>query len=78
MSRGIPVLTTSKGAQGINDRSALLLADTFEELLQVMKTLILSKDLRQEMGQKAQKYICENHSFESVRSLLNSSIHEEA
>jgi len=78
MSRGIPVLTTSKGAQGINDRSALLIADTFEELLKVMKTLILSEDLRQKMGQKAQKYICENHSFESVRSLLNSSIHEEA
>ncbi|MFT5858884.1 MAG: glycosyltransferase involved in cell wall biosynthesis [Flavobacteriaceae bacterium] len=72
MAVGIPVLTTSIGAQGINhqDSECLLVADSDEDFVQSMIRLVKDEGLRQKIGRNAIDYIRKNHTIEEISEKL--------
>lgn len=74
MALGIPIVTTSKGAQGIKDKSAVRLADTKEDFLSAIAELINSKDLRISLGTKGRSFIQEEHEISKIVQLVKDAI----
>ncbi|MEJ6777237.1 MAG: glycosyltransferase family 4 protein [Crocinitomicaceae bacterium] len=68
MSIGIPIITTTLGASGINhhDSNALVIADNDTEIIDATLKLIKNKNIRKEVGQNAIEYIRKNHNIESI------------
>ncbi|MHA7881215.1 MAG: TIGR03087 family PEP-CTERM/XrtA system glycosyltransferase [Saccharospirillum sp.] len=78
---GLPVVTTSKGAEGINCQHTqhLLIGDTEAELLQHIQTLINEPQLAKELSEAALSLIQHQYSWESqleplVRALPQTAI----
>ncbi len=73
MALGIPVITTTIGAQGIDFRATncLLIANTNTEIIAACKQLSTSEELRRTIGTNARAYINEHHQFETNRKQLN-------
>jgi len=73
MALGIPVITTTKGAQGIDyiNHNCLMIADTNEEIIKACVQLSADKNLRTEIGMNAKSYISAHHSFSSISEKLN-------
>ncbi len=74
MALGIPIVTTSKGAQGIKDKSAVRLADTKEDFLNAITELINSKDQRISLGTRGRSFIKEEHEISKIVQLLKDAI----
>lgn len=76
MSYGIPVITTSKGAEGLQarNREHFLIADTPEEFVESISTLTNGKDLRSLMGMKGREYISRYHGVDSVMEMIERSM----
>ena len=74
MQAGIPVLTTQLGAQGIEDKEALCIANSKEEFELLLKRLIAEKELRERYGRFAQRYTEELHSPNRVQAIIQRSI----
>lgn len=72
MSIGVPVVTTTLGAKGINigDSNCLAIADSDDEIINKTSELIENRILRQEIGKNAIAYIKENHSIEKITNKL--------
>ena len=70
LSLGIPVVTTPIGAQGINDFSAVCIAETEEEFVTKISELLLSTDKQLVLGQKAVEYVAENYSISTISHLI--------
>ena len=68
MAIGIPVITTTLGALGIDHEEAkcLITANTKEELLKACQQLIDNKDDRVALGKRAMAYIRKNHDIELI------------
>ncbi|XOV68173.1 MAG: glycosyltransferase family 4 protein [Fluviicola sp.] len=66
MALGIPVITTTLGAQGIKDTTGLLLADNHESLAKAVYTLRNDENKRKELGQKAKSIITLHHNSETI------------
>ncbi len=68
MAAGIPVVTTSKGALGINCResSCLLIGDSDEAFADACLRLIRNEDLRKEIAGNALEYIRKNHNIDTA------------
>lgn len=68
MAIGIPIITTTLGALGINstDSNCLLIAESDEEIIENALELIENKGLRKEIGTNAIEYIRKNHNIESI------------
>lgn len=73
MALGIPVITTSKGAQGINGEGhkCLVIAETNKEIINACVTLSQDKTLRLELGSNAKNYISTYHSPNTVAKQLD-------
>lgn len=73
MALGIPVITTTKGAQGIlyTEKKCIFIADTDEEIVNACHQLSTHKELRIEIGTNAKKYISNYHSPVTVGQQLN-------
>lgn len=73
MSLGIPVITTDKGAQGIDykNHNCLIIANTDKALLDACIKISSNKNLRKEIGINAKSYISEHHSFSNISEKLN-------
>lgn len=75
MSQGIPVITTSKGSQGIIETSSIIIAENSAEFLDAIRTLSSSEELRKELGSRShstiEKYHSESGVEAKIRSLLN-------
>ena len=72
MSAGVPVITTTLGALGINtdNSDCLVIADSDEEIIDKTSELIENENLRQNIGRNAIDYIKENHSIEKISNRL--------
>ena len=70
LSLGIPVVTTPIGAQGINDFSAVCIAETEEDFVTKISELLLSTDKQLVLGQKAVEYVAENYSISTISHLI--------
>lgn len=71
MGLGVPVLTTTIGALGIDTTSgALIIADNETVYIKEMIGLIESSKKREEIGRNAVEYIRKNHNIENVSRRL--------
>lgn len=68
MSYGIPVITTSMGAEGIEaiNGEHFIISNTPEEFLHDIKFLIKNPEIRKYIGGKARKYVLQYHSIDKV------------
>lgn len=68
MAHGIPVVSTPKGAMGIDCTSTacLLVADSDEEFVNACVRLASSEELRAEISENARNYIGEHHSIHQI------------
>lgn len=70
MAGGIPVITTPRGAKGINTKDAFYLANTTEEFVEKITILKSSVELRKTLSEKSVAFICEHYSIETVSKLI--------
>ena len=70
LSLGIPVVTTSVGAQGINDFSTVSIAETEDEFATKIAELLLSTEKQRVLSQKAFEYVAENYSTSTISHLI--------
>ncbi len=73
MALGIPVITTKKGAQGIDyeGKKCLFIADTDEKIIQACVELSTNPSLRSELGKNAKNYISIYHSPTTIAKQLD-------
>lgn len=72
LSFGVPVVTTSLGAAGINTDSGILIAETKEEFIRQAKKLIQSAETRESLGTNGKEYISKEHAPKKVVEKLKS------
>lgn len=71
MALGIPVVTTTVGAKGIDTtQEVLLIADEEADLIATCARLATDKSFRERIGSNAKAYIRQNHSFETISRQL--------
>jgi len=73
MSLGIPCVTTSIGAQGLNveHNKEVLIADTAQDFAQALVKLNTDRKFAIELGKNALKYVIQNHnSAQNTRALI--------
>jgi glycosyltransferase involved in cell wall biosynthesis len=70
MAQGVPIITTSIGAQGLIDFEALRIADTKAELLNAIHELRVNETSRSELGLAAKRYIAKHHDPKTIRKKL--------
>lgn len=64
MAMGLPVVTTTAGAEGISfDENILKIADTEEDFAQKVCELLKNENLRQEMSKRARQFCIDNFSW---------------
>jgi len=68
MYRGLPVLTTSKGVEGINakDMQHLLVSDNAQKMIKDAETLLSNKILWEEIRDQSRKYVKKHYTWEKV------------
>ena len=68
MALGIPIVTTSLGALGIEHETCacLCIAETKEEFFQYIEELSSNSSMREEIGRNALNYIDKNHNIELI------------
>jgi len=68
MAYGVPVITTSKGAEGLEAENGehFLIADTPEQFRDAAKRLLESRQMRRSLGKKAREYILSHHRPDNV------------
>ena len=73
MALGIPVITTKKGAQGINHegKKCIFIAETDEKIIEACVELSSNPSLRYELGTNAKNYISTYHSPTTVAKQLD-------
>jgi glycosyltransferase involved in cell wall biosynthesis len=69
---GTPTVTTNIGAEGLNltDHQEVLIADNPEDFAQSMETLLVDKELWQQLSTKGRQHIRITHSPEAVANYL--------
>lgn len=73
MSKGVPVLTTSVGSEGIlNSEKALAVADDEAEFAQMLLEIYNAKDRLEKMSAACYEYINENYTSEKVLDVIGS------
>jgi glycosyltransferase involved in cell wall biosynthesis len=70
MALGIPVITTTLGAQGISDTSGLRIADDKYALIQAVQELASDKIKREELGRKGKDIINLHHNSKSIQTSI--------
>lgn len=71
MALGIPVVTTTIGAKGIDTKQeVVLIADEETEFVALCTRLVTDKSFREQIGSNAKAYIRQNHSFETISRQL--------
>jgi glycosyltransferase involved in cell wall biosynthesis len=72
LAMGLPVVSTSIGAEGLEVRSGehLLIADTSEEFAKAVIRLLSDADLGAELGRRGRELVCAKYSWEIVSQQL--------
>lgn len=66
MALGVPIITTTLGAQGIADESGVMLADNHESMAEAVYTLRDDEKKRSALGKKAKSIITLHHNSETI------------
>lgn len=68
MAMGIPVVTNSIGAEGLDITNGvdIFVVNDKKKMVSVIKKLLLNKDLRDKVGQNGQRFVRENHNWITV------------
>lgn len=76
MSYGIPVVTTSKGAEGLKASAGehFVLSNTPKEFAKSIKSLIDNLDMRRLLSIKAREYVFEHHEINKVMEIFEKNI----
>lgn len=75
MALGIPCITTTLGAAGIDlHKSGIQLADTEKAFVETILKFHRNPGLRQELGQKSRDYISKYHSFEGCIAVMKETL----
>ncbi len=76
MSYGIPIITTSKGAEGLNASGGehFLISDTPKEFFENIKCLIDNLEMRKSLSIKAREYISEYHEINKVIKIFEKAL----
>lgn len=70
LANGIPVLTTSIGAEGINYKDEFIVTDSFEEFADKINLLNENKEMRLYMSEKSLKLINQQFGFKGNEQIL--------
>jgi glycosyltransferase involved in cell wall biosynthesis len=70
MSHGIPVITTSLGAQGLSSLDGVQIANSKDEIIAAVYELVNDENKRRDLGMKAKSYINLHHNPKTVRATL--------
>lgn len=75
LALGVPCITTSIGAVGIDPMAqVLIIANSPEEWINALLELSQSQELRMRLGEKAKRYMAKYHSFAAVNAQITSSL----
>lgn len=75
MALGVPCITTSLGAAGIDAETAgVCIANSVGDFKKSLLELSKNKELRETLGRKAQQYVLKNHSFEASITQLKKAL----
>lgn len=74
LARGIPVITTKKGAQGIESDDSLILAADRNEFVKEIKRLSENEQLRKSIGEAGRSHIRSKHDPEYVKTIITTSL----
>ncbi|GAB5418557.1 MAG: hypothetical protein Crog4KO_03140 [Crocinitomicaceae bacterium] len=66
MAFGVPIITTTLGAQGIADQSGICIADNHEALAEAIYTLRNDENKRAELGKLAKSIVTLHHNSETI------------
>ena len=68
MAMGMPVVTNSVGAEGLDVQSGreLIIAETAEEIADAVRQLLADEDLRKRLGSNGQRYAMKHHDWDVV------------
>lgn len=72
MASGVPVVTTTLGAEGIGGKNELIIADSTEDIINSLENLLLDKDLYEKITRNARKIVEEKFDWERIVKKLNS------
>lgn len=72
MALGIPLVSTSLGAAGIEHMNSILIADTKEEFKKSIKILLKDEKLRKEKSKQGYKVFVEKYSLSTSKEILKS------
>lgn len=70
MAMGIPVITTTIGAQGISDQSGLRIADNKEALIDAVYALSFDENKRAALGKQAKRMITLHHHSKTISTKI--------
>ncbi len=78
MAAGLPVVTTSKGINGLQDlpNNCIGVADTLELMILEVVKLMRSKSLRSEKSKLGKDFIKNNHSFKAFSEKINQNLNK--
>ncbi|MHA1386671.1 MAG: glycosyltransferase family 4 protein [Candidatus Helarchaeota archaeon] len=69
--RKVPVISLNVDPDNVIKKEKIgFHSRNFEQLIKDVKTLITNKKLREEMGQRAQKYAYKNHSMDNIKKIV--------
>lgn len=70
LSLGIPVITTTVGAQGINDLETVCIAESTEQFAEKIIELLQSPEKQSVLGNNAFHYMAKNYSISTISNLI--------
>lgn len=73
---GIPVITTTMGAEGLQQDSMLVIANNEDELIIAIESVINSPSEKRRMGERGKKYIDEFHNVEIIGQKIRLALSE--
>lgn len=72
MASGVPVITTTLGAEGIAGKNELIIADNTDDIINSLENLLLDKDLYEKIANNARRAIEEKYDWEKIAKKLDS------
>ena len=77
MALGIPIVTTTVGAMGIEGKDALIITDKEDLMIEMISTLIESEETRASLGSAARDIVIKNYSTVSIAGQIQHLLNEQ-
>lgn len=70
LATGTPVVTTTKGAEGIKSTDAILIEDNIEKMCSKIEKLLSSESQQATLSKQAKEFVHQNYSINSISKLI--------